>query len=49
MYNKIINVTFYTYLGTEKWDHSVEIKCRIEKAANTFMLMQSSFRSREMN
>lgn len=49
---QIEKVTNYTYLGTninERWDHSVEIKCRIEKARATFVKMGNLFKSRDLN
>jgi len=46
--HKIERVQKYTYLGTQlsdQWDHSLEIKCRIEKARAVFQRMSSIFKS----
>lgn len=51
--NKAIErVESYTYLGTnvnEQWDHSREIRIRIEKARATFTGMSKIFRSHDLN
>jgi hypothetical protein len=42
----------YNYLGTtvnEQWDHSQEIKCRIEKARSAFNNMAKLFKSHNLN
>lgn len=44
-------VSGYVYLGTninDKWDHSVEIKQRIEKARTAFIKMNNVFRSHNL-
>lgn len=49
---RIERVASITYLGTslnELWDHSVEIKCRIEKARSTFIRMRSVFKDRDLH
>lgn len=51
--NKIIEkVETTTYLGStvrENWDHSVEIRCRIEKARSTFIRMSGLFKCHFLN
>jgi len=46
--NKYIErVQTYTYLGTkisETWDHSLEIKCRIERTRAAFLKMSKLFK-----
>lgn len=47
----IQRVNKYVYLGTninEEWDHSVEIRCRIEKARAIFLKMGKLFKSRDL-
>lgn len=42
----------FSYLGTtlcETWDHSVEIKCRIEKARSTFITMKNLLTSGDLS
>jgi Reverse transcriptase (RNA-dependent DNA polymerase) len=49
---QIERVNKYKYLGTtvgEQWDHSLEIKCRIEQARATFVKMSSLFRSHDLS
>ena len=48
----IQRVPKYTYLGTtinDQWDHSSEIKCRIEKARGAYTKMRDVFRSHDLN
>lgn len=48
---QIERVGKYTYLGTtlnDQWDHSQEIRCRIEKARAVFLKMASVFKSRSL-
>ena len=48
----IERVSKFTYLGCtidENWDHSTEIKCRIEKARTTFMQMRSMLCSKDLS
>lgn len=47
----IEQVDKYTYLGTcinQQWDHSVEIKCRIERARAAFIQMKKIFTSPDL-
>lgn len=49
--NKVKQVKTYTYLGTvinQQWDHSQEIKCRIEKARKGFNDMSKLFKSHDV-
>lgn len=49
---RIEQVQKFTYLGStvnEEWDHSLEIKCRIEKARSAFMRMAKLFKSHDLN
>lgn len=50
--HQIERVSKYNYLGStvgDQWDHSLEIKCRIEKARAAFMKMANLFRSHDLN
>ncbi|CAG9828451.1 unnamed protein product [Diabrotica balteata] len=47
----IEKVKTYTYLGTnvnENWDHSLEIKSRIEKAGSSFQKMAKLFKCHDL-
>ena len=49
---QVEQVRSYTYLGSninEQWDHSVEIRCRIEKARSTFAKMQTLFKTSDLD
>ncbi|CAG9830832.1 unnamed protein product [Diabrotica balteata] len=48
---QILQVPHYYYLGTtinDQWDHSVEIKQRIEKTRSAFVRMSKIFKSHEL-
>lgn len=48
----IERVQTYTYLGTkisETWDHSLEIKCRIERARAAFLKMSKLFKCHDLS